>query len=91
LIRFSAKGCLDSFVDPSVTVAEAVLSFRSHITFEDEDDYSDSTELAEVLPDVAFGAHGLAALAVSEVGRTITNELFRLLDSSSSPQHKSLS
>ena len=37
---------------------------------EDEDEDSGSTELAEVLPDIAFGAHGLASLAVSEVGTT---------------------
>jgi hypothetical protein len=38
--------------------------------FEDDDEDSDSTELAEVLSDVAFCAPWLAVLSASEVGRT---------------------
>jgi hypothetical protein len=38
--------------------------------FEDEDEDSGSTELAEVLSDVAFCSRCLAVLSASEVGRT---------------------
>ena len=50
-------------------VLRAIRSYQLYaILIEDED--SGSTELAEVLPDIASGAHGLASLAVSEVGTT---------------------
>jgi hypothetical protein len=60
------------FFDGFSPVPDAVLALfeLSSYTILIEDEDSDSTELAEVLPDIASGAHGLASLAVSEVGTT---------------------
>jgi hypothetical protein len=63
------KRCFFDGFSPAPDAVLVLFELSSYtILIEDED--SDSTELAEVLPDIASGAHGLASLAVSEVGTT---------------------
>jgi hypothetical protein len=63
------KRCFFDGFSPAPDAVLVLFELSSYtILIEDED--SDSTELAEVLPGIASGAHGLASLAVSEVGTT---------------------